>query len=848
MAGGTALLCNHPRELADTMAKDDFTTYLVPGFHSDVVWLEDQRDYAVSLMGDVDQNLQVCRFDPAYGVFLHEITYLKPYLDVHPEQRDFVKQLIADGRIGTGGTHGQPIEACIGGEGLLRNILYGRLYHERCLGDEPEIAMLWDVFGHVPQLGQILAKTRFTGCIWSKDIRGAHAVFWHQALDGSRFLFRRVMYGFGPASETATLDYFRRAFEELRSYGFKSDLRLDCIDFKPPTAWMAGRCAALAKGKPAVVVSGTAHEAWFRAAHQRLADGKVTIPVTARDYEWHHQGTGLSRVNLKMGNRLAENAILNAERFGSIAAWLGADYPDKALDKAWRQVLFNQHHDGMAGPLCDRAYLDAMLGYREALELASDALRNSLGAIAGAVDTNVGPRNSIPLLVFNGLNWPRTEPVEATLRFEKPVESFELLGPDGKPAPFEVERVERNDDGKIAEAEIVFIAADVPPMGHTAFAVVPSKEPLPRREIEGGLTIENEFFRVTADPAQGGGITSLFDKRSRRELINADAGPGNELVALEENPNRSEPAWELYTMGPKVFSRRHAANVTVQVGPVSHRIVVHGEMTEGRPDTAFKRRHDIVLYPGVQRVFFRTRLDHYRASTTSIWPPSRRSCGAASPCSRRPSAPRASGRRRANSTSARRSGATTPTAALDAVATGSSWAAPRSSRPARRASPSAWSTSSCPTTRRSSPRPIGSRTRSSARACRSPHNSTTATWSAARSCPMRIRACRRPTTSTWTSSTGCRSASASTWAARTSTRRVCSSGSTRGGVRTSSSGSSATSTPSCCSTTTGCPAAGRRCPSSSSRRPARPSSRRRSTAPSATSTPLRSSRSTPRPT
>ena len=599
-------------EPANPMAKDNFTVYLVPGFHSDVVWLEDQRDYAVSLMGDVDQNLAVCRFDPAYGVFLHEITYLKPYLDTHPEQRDYVRQLIADGRIGTGGTHGQPIEACIGGEGLLRNILYGRLYHERCLGDVPEIAMLWDVFGHVPQLGQILAKTRFTGCIWSKDIRGAHAAFWHQALDGSRFLFRRVMYGFASPSEEAALDYFRGCFEELRGYGFKSDVRLDCIDFKPPTGWMAGRCGALAEGSPRVVVSGTAHEAWFRAAHQRLADGKATVPVTARDFEWHHQGTGVSRANLKTGNRLAENALLDAERWATIAACLGASYPDKALDKAWRQVLFNQHHDGMAGPLCDRAYLDAMLGYREALDLATDALGNALDAIAGAADTRIGPRNAIPLLVFNGLNWPRTEPVAATVRFERPVESFELLGPDGKAAVFEVERVATAADGKVAEAEITFLAADVPPMGHTVYAVVPSKEPLPQRETAGGLTIENEFFRITVDPAQGGGITSLFDKRARRELIQAEAGPGNELVALEENPHRSEPAWELYTTGPKVFSRDHAASVAVEVGPVSRRIVVHGEMTEGRPDTAFRRRHDIVLYPGIQRIDFTTRLDHYR--------------------------------------------------------------------------------------------------------------------------------------------------------------------------------------------------------------------------------------------
>ena len=41
--------------------------YFTPGFHSDVVWLEDQRDYATVLLGCVDQNLLACRADPACG-------------------------------------------------------------------------------------------------------------------------------------------------------------------------------------------------------------------------------------------------------------------------------------------------------------------------------------------------------------------------------------------------------------------------------------------------------------------------------------------------------------------------------------------------------------------------------------------------------------------------------------------------------------------------------------------------------------------------------------------------------------------------------------------------------------
>ena len=37
---------------------------------------DDQRDYAQVLVGNVDQNLQLCRADQDYGFFLHELTYL----------------------------------------------------------------------------------------------------------------------------------------------------------------------------------------------------------------------------------------------------------------------------------------------------------------------------------------------------------------------------------------------------------------------------------------------------------------------------------------------------------------------------------------------------------------------------------------------------------------------------------------------------------------------------------------------------------------------------------------------------------------------------------------------------
>ncbi len=272
-------------------------TFVTPGFHSDVVWLEDQRDYAVSLFADLKQNILGAKYDPDYGFFVHELTYLKPYLDSHPEDRDYLRQLIAEGRVGTGGSHSQPSETIIQGESLIRNIQYGRWYHEGFLGDRPEIYMPWDVFGHVSQLSQILKKSRFLGCVWSKNIRGAQAVFWHEAPDGSVLLFKRVDYGLGidrggrgfpVTNEEEFWEHIAQHTPEMASLGFTVNLRLDAVDFKPPSAWVIGNCRRFKEGKglpQPVVFSGVAHRQWFKEAKKEIQAKNLDVPVLARDFE-----------------------------------------------------------------------------------------------------------------------------------------------------------------------------------------------------------------------------------------------------------------------------------------------------------------------------------------------------------------------------------------------------------------------------------------------------------------------------------------------------------------------------------------------------------------------------------
>jgi alpha-mannosidase len=76
--------------------------------------------------------------------------------------------------------------------------------------------------------------------------------------------------------------------------------------------------------------------------------------------------------------RQAENLLLAAEKWGVIAQRLiGQPYPT-GLDRAWKNVLFNQFHDILAGTAIEAAYEDARDLYGEAQAIGGRALNYAL--------------------------------------------------------------------------------------------------------------------------------------------------------------------------------------------------------------------------------------------------------------------------------------------------------------------------------------------------------------------------------------------------------------------------------------------------------------------------------------
>jgi hypothetical protein len=590
------------------MEREPAVIHLVPHFHYDPMWIEDQRSYTNQACELVRQYLEACRKDPGYHIILSEMDYLRPFLAAHSEQRQFLLGLAAEGRVCTGGSYSQPNEMSIQGEPLIRNLLYGRLFHEGIIGVKPSVYLPFDVFGHCLQLPQIASKAGYQAIVWSKDIVGALPLCFALAPDGASLLQKHEHYWYHPETFEELLDTVVNGLENQAALGLNHDLRLLGMDMAPPREWLAGKSGELARRDPAIVLSTP--EKYLAAVAPGLRARRPAIPVSGRDLSFFHGGTLVTRAELKIANRLAENGVLNAERWATVASLLGAIYPDAALDKAWRQVLFGQHHDGVTGCLSDIPFLDLLASYREALELAAEVETRSLDYIASRVDTasaRRAPRGGVALLVFNPLGWERTDVCRARVKLNGALAAgFRLINEKGREVPCQL--AASSPAGEEPWAEIAFIAAGIPSLGYQTYYLAPAAglPPSPAFVEQANGKIENDALSVAADADRGGGLSSIYAKALKKEYVNQSLGCGNEVIALAEKADREMAPWELFTTGGVVRASDGPAKVEVLQGPVFSQL----RATSSLPDRG-ELVQEVTLYRGLPRLDLRTTVVGY---------------------------------------------------------------------------------------------------------------------------------------------------------------------------------------------------------------------------------------------
>ena len=524
-------------------AQDTF--YLIPHTHWEGAVFQTREAYLDMGLPNILRALALLEEYPDYRFTLDQVCYLKPFLERYPEQSDTLRRVVQEGRLGiVGGTDTMLDVNMPGGESFVRQVLYGKRYLREALGVDVTVGWQLDTFGHHAQMPQLLKLAGLRSFWFFRGVPGwkAPPEFQWEGLDGTRIPAVWLPLGYAVSyGSTPTLPEFSRFME-----GQYKELGRFYSTPRRPGPGGADVCAPEEHLPEMVAAHNGSGDSPLRlqfatpAEYEAAVDLGQQAPVWAGELNPIFQGIYSSRIELKQQTRHLESLLTTVEKLGVLLQAAGIATDDRNLWEAWERVLFNEAHDLMSGVMTDIVYEDTRHSFDFARRLGEEELSSRLRAYGTTLDT---AGEGLPLVVLNPLGSARTDLAVATIGFAtREVKALKVLGPDGQPVPTQIMREERYAGGALVEAEIAFVAREVPALGHCIYHVLPAQPDDPEIAVAGeplrsGL-LESDLYRVQVDPLSGA-VVQLEAKATGREVL---AGPGNVVVQEADHGD----LWELY--------------------------------------------------------------------------------------------------------------------------------------------------------------------------------------------------------------------------------------------------------------------------------------------------------------
>ncbi|MBL7184847.1 MAG: hypothetical protein ISS70_00860 [Phycisphaerae bacterium] len=306
-------------------------------------------------------------------------------------------------------------------------------------------------------------------------------------------------------------------------------------------------------------------------------------------------------------NRLTHDALARAEKLATVAS-LAADlsYPADDIRKAYDDMMLYDEHtwgkDYPAGRLQDWAWNEKSHYAYRAAGLAQQITNAGIQHLVNGIERK---EDGHYIVVFNPLSFTRTDIVRVGKFRGSASEVYDLSSPSAgaevcqyidlagpqSAVPYAAYRHARGQFEPHELRDLVFIARDVPPLGYKVFKIGGKSTPSPSKSVTvGASSLENRFYRVRID-AGTGGISSIYDKKSKRELVDEGA------------PHKVNQFVMRWIQSGKIEGPR---NVTVrkgQTGPVLWSIIIEAQ-GPGCPQIT----QEITLYDQLKRIDFANRI------------------------------------------------------------------------------------------------------------------------------------------------------------------------------------------------------------------------------------------------
>jgi alpha-mannosidase len=632
----------HPSEegISPTLFPSGFggveTIQLLGHAHLDMAWLWEVAETWEVAERTFRSSLSLQQLFPDL-TFCHSTPALYEWMEIH--QPDVFTGICQQVRAGkweiVGGMWIEPDLNLISGESIARQLIYGQAYNQSRFGALTRVAWLPDTFGFCGQLPQLLKQGGIDYFVtqkflWNDTNQFPHQLFWWESPDGSQVLSlmsSAIGEGIDPLK---MIDY---ACGWQTNTGINEALYLFGIGDHGggPTRDMLELADRWSQSDVFPNLEFTTAVKYLDKLASR-ADSQH-FPVWQDElYLEFHRGCFTTHADQKRSNRQCEDLLYQAELWSSIA-WIvnRQDYPDALklqIETAWKQTLFNQFHDIIPGTAIEPVYVTANKGWEDVERVTTQIISNAVGDICDRISIPTPPiEGAIPIVIFNALNWKRSEVVRSPL---DPTVDPRLLKEVGDLAAWQVFDADGNLlPSQSTTEQILFLATDLPSVGYRLFWLAPVQNPLPGAESavlgfprlgygsrmgnpsdptpqvehlsktgvpvgRGGyisaapqptatetpassdFIFKNQFVEVAINP-ETGDIASICDIINHRQILTATGA--NQLQAFQD----AEQYWDAWNIDPKYAEKPLPPSQLksiewIETGEIRHRIRVVREL------------------------------------------------------------------------------------------------------------------------------------------------------------------------------------------------------------------------------------------------------------------------------
>jgi alpha-mannosidase len=596
-----------------------WTVYLLPHSHTDIGYTDLQTRVAKNHLDYLDSVLEFCKATEAYPEEARfrwniEVSWaLLNYVRTRPAEK--VAELMAllrTGRVELSGLFLQLSDA-FGDEELVRAV-NASVDLSRANGFPLRAAMNNDVNGFSWGLPQLFAQAGIryftTGINEDRSkapLRRPNPFYW-QGQDGSTVLHWNGEHYLFANYDLLIHEGYEKSFPKVTDYLAKlakrGDYPYDLIGFHisgyvtdncPPRRELSDRVREWNSHWAYPKLRLATMSEFFSSLERRYAKTIPTYKLGWPDY-WTD---GIASTAFETGvNRLAHGELKAAELWSTLArlADKGFAYPAADLASGYENaMLYDEHTWGASNSISEpfSEFARSQWAVKSTFAYTARETGRTLQARGlQALARNISAGDGWSLAVFNPLGWARSDMARVALpgaltERKRPFKLVDAMS--GAEISYQV------PDGRT----LLFQTLAVPSLGYAVYKVVPDVPPSPPAPaaVVGANTIENRFYKVTADLVTGG-LASVIDKETGEELVDgSSARTLNQYIY--ENPVGGRKAVNDMAK-PAVFNRTSPVSAGASPGmqgPGASSLIIR---SKAKPCPEIEQ--EIVLYDGIKRI------------------------------------------------------------------------------------------------------------------------------------------------------------------------------------------------------------------------------------------------------